>query len=315
MNWISPLRLRKLGILGMNRRNVEFISPYNQRRHFPLVDDKLLTKKLAEEHGIAVPKLIDVVETQYGIQSIGEKLDKLTAFVAKPANGSGGKGILVIKDRVEGRFLKASGALITLEDVQRHLTNTISGLHSLGGRPDVAFLEELVTVDERFTRISFEGVPDIRLIVFKGVPVMGMLRLATKSSDGKANLHQGAIGVGLDIGTGAAVRAVQREKLVLQHPDTGALLNEIQIPEWDNLLALAAECYDATHLGYLGCDIVLDQTHGPLILELNARSGLSIQIANNRGMLPRLRHLRAVNTRKMSVSDRVAYAKEEIAAL
>jgi len=88
----------------------------------------------------------------------------------------------------------------------------------LGGRPDVAFLEQRVQVADTFASISFEGVPDIRLIVFKGFPIMGILRLATKSSDGKANLHQGAIGVGLNLATGEAIQAVQHERVITQIP-------------------------------------------------------------------------------------------------
>ena len=310
-SWISPFSLKRKGILGMNRRNVAYISRYNDRRQFPLVDDKLKTKTLAEEAGLAVPNLIGVVETQHEIEQIEEKISELSEFVAKPAQGSGGKGILVVTGKEGDDFRKASGDLISITDIKRHLTNTLSGLHSLGGRNDIAFLEELVKVSPYFDNISHEGVPDIRLIAFKGFPVMGMLRLATKSSDGKANLHQGAIGVGLDIATGQAIQAVQHNQLVTHHPDTGALLAEIAVPNWPELLLLAARCYEATELGYLGCDIVIDRQRGPLILELNARPGLSIQLANNTGLLPRLTHIEGKNTRKMSIEERVDYAREQ----
>ena len=311
--WISPFRLRDKGILGMNRRNVAYIARYNEREKYPLVDNKLTTKLVAAEAGLAVPDLIGVVRTQHEIAQVREKLENLTEFVAKPAQGSGGKGILVVTGQEDEQFKKASGELITLETVQRHLTNTLSGLHSLGGRTDVAFLETLVRVSPYFDRYSHEGVPDIRLIVFKGFPVMGMLRLATKASDGKANLHQGAIGVGLDISTGKAIRAVQHNNLVSTHPDTEADLASIEIPDWPSLLQLAAQCYEVTGLGYLGADIVIDRHRGPLILELNARPGLSIQIANNAGLLPRLTHIESLDTRKMSIEDRVAYAAEHFA--
>ncbi len=308
--WINPLTLRRKGILGMNRRNVGYISRYNDRRYFPMVDNKLTTKQVVAEAGLAAPNLIKVVNTQHDIERVQEDLAELGEFVAKPAQGSGGKGILVVTGQVGDRYQKASGELISLADVKRHLTNTLSGLHSLGGRTDVAFFEELVKVSPYFDQFSHEGVPDIRLITFKGFPVMGMLRLATKSSDGKANLHQGAIGVGLDIATGQAIRAVQNNHLVTHHPDTGASLEDIAVPNWHELLMLAAHCYEVTDLGYLGCDIVIDRQRGPLILELNARPGLSIQIANDMGLLPRLTHIEGKKTRRMSIEERVDYAKE-----
>lgn len=305
MSWARPAALRKIGVLGMNRRNVAYISRYNDRSHYPLVDNKLKTKLMAGKMGLQVPELLHVINTQHEIEGVAAVLENLNSFVIKPAQGSGGKGILVIRGRRPDGYVKSSGELISVNDVKRHLTNTISGLHSLGGRTDVAIIESLVETTDAFEAVSFEGVPDIRLIVFKGFPVMGMLRLATRESDGKANLHQGAVGVGLDIGSGQAIAAVQHNRLTHAHPDTGARLNTIQVPNWPALLNLAASCFEATQLGYLGCDIVIDRHRGPLLLELNARPGLSIQIANNEGLLPRLKQIETLDSPFMTAQDRV----------
>jgi alpha-L-glutamate ligase-like protein len=305
MNWILPWRLHRLGVLGMNRRNVAYISRYNDRENYPLVDNKLKTKLMAQKMGLSVPELLHVITAQHEIEEIATVLADLNRFVIKPSQGSGGKGIMVIVGRTPDGYRKGSGDIIELNDIKRHATNVISGLHSLGGRTDVAIMEALVETTDVFERVSFEGVPDIRLIVFKGFPVMGMLRLATHASDGKANLHQGAVGVGLDIGSGRAIAAVQHNRLITHHPDTGVGLKDIVVPNWRDLLILAARCYEATRLGYLGCDIVIDRHRGPLLLELNARPGLSIQIANAEGLLPRLQLIEALDTPVMIVDDRV----------
>ena len=313
MDWISPRTLSRRGILGMNRRNVQYIGGYNRRERFPLVDDKLKTKLIAQKAGLRVPKLLGVVRTQHEIEMIRDTLADHSKFAIKPSQGSGGKGILVIVDREDDEFIRANGTRVTLEGLQRHLTNTLSGLHSLGGRNDVAIIEDLVVAHPQFGPYSFEGVPDIRLIVFLGYPVMGMLRLATHASNGKANLHQGAVGVGLDIATGSSVAAVQFNELVYRHPDTGAQLNQINVPNWKQLLTLAAQCYEVTQLGYLGCDIVIDSNKGPLILELNARPGLSIQIANNAGLVSRLRRIEKLEIFNQTVEQRVEFAMHEFA--
>jgi alpha-L-glutamate ligase-like protein len=306
--WISPLKLRQLGILGMNRRNIGYIGRYNPRDRYPLVDNKLKTKVIAQKARLHVPELLHVVETQHEIEAIEHQLKDLDEFVIKPAQGSGGRGILVIVGRDGEHYVKSSGTHLTIHDIKRHVSNTLSGLHSLGGRPDVVIIEGLVKVSPYFSNISYEGVPDIRLIVFKGYPVMGMMRLATHASDGKANLHQGAVGVGVDIATGRSVAAVKNNQLVTHHPDTGVSLQNLQVPDWHNMLVLAARCYEVTGLGYLGCDIVIDATKGPLLLELNARPGLSIQIANNQGLVPRLRHVEQLEDYYQTVEDRVAHA-------
>lgn len=287
MLFANPFTLKKLGILGMNNRNIHYIGDQNNRKYYPLVDNKLKTKVVAENAGIAVPKLLATIEHQSQLRKLKDILDGLDKFVIKPAQGSGGKGILVIVQREGDIFIKPSGQRLEFGDVHRDISNILSGLYSLGGKPDVAMIEKLVEFDPIFDRYSYEGVPDIRVIVYKGYPAMAMLRCSTKESDGKANLHQGAVGVGINMETGKSLFAVQHGNVVTEHPDTGYDFSELQIPHWEKILTLSASCYEVTHLGYLGVDIVLDKNLGPLILELNARPGLAIQIANQTGALKR----------------------------
>ncbi len=310
--WTTPGKLRARGIIGMNRRNIRYIGRYNSRRLYPLVDDKLQTKLLAERFGITTPALIGTVTTQFGVKRIADLLAGHDGFVIKPAKGSGGKGILVI-DHVEGSdFVKPSGMHMSLSDVERHVSNILSGLYSLGGAPDVALIEALINFDESLSEYTYEGVPDIRVIVFRGYPVMAMMRLSTAASDGKANLHQGAVGVGLDIATGTAVRGVQFDRTRHDHPDTGHELASLAIPDWPTLLRLAAGCYEMTGLGYLGTDMVLDRDRGPMLLELNARPGLAIQMANGEGLRRRL-DLVEKQPEGVPPEERVAFAREHFA--
>lgn len=286
--WTTPKRLKAKGIIGMNRRNIRYIGRYNDRRLYPLVDDKLQTKLLAEKHGITTPALIGTVSTQFSVKGVADMVAHSPGFVIKPAKGSGGKGILVI-DRVDGEsYIKPSGAILKREDLERHASNILSGLYSLGGSPDIAIVEALINFDASLSAYTYEGVPDIRVIIFQGYPVMAMMRLSTAASDGKANLHQGAVGVGLDIASGSALRGVQFDRTRTDHPDTGHDLASLKIPEWKSLLQLAAGCYEMTGLGYLGTDMVLDRDQGPMLLELNARPGLAIQMANGEGLRQRL---------------------------
>ena len=309
MNFAWPWQLKKAGVLNMNKRNIDYISRYNQRKYYKRVDDKLTTKELALANNIAVPDLIGVVREQHEIASIQKMLVGRTGFVIKPSKGSGGKGILVITQVENNRYYKPSGAEVTLQEIDRHVSNVLSGLFSLGGKPDVAIVEGLIEFDPVFDGYSYEGVPDIRLIVFQGFPVMGMIRLSTSASDGKANLHQGAVGVGVDIATGKGIRAVQFNKPIEFHPDTGTKLTDIKVPHWDTLLHTASSAFEMSELGYLGTDMVLDQSKGPLMLELNARPGLAIQIANGRGILPNLQHVEHMKRKGMSINERVEYAK------
>jgi alpha-L-glutamate ligase-like protein len=312
--WIKPGRLQELGMLGMNCRNLEFIGRYNDRRLYPLVDNKLKTKLLAEEYGVPTPTLRFVVREQHEINHIEDQLAERDSFVLKPAKGSGGKGILVIVGRDGDKFVKCSGGRLEVADLRRHMSNTLAGLYSLGGTPDIVLVEDLISFDESFIGYSHEGVPDIRIIVFRGYPVMAMLRLATHAADGKANLHQGAVGVGLALNNGRCLNAVQFAEKIHLHPDTHKPLKDIRIDNWREILLLAARCCDMTGLGYLGTDLVLDSEHGPQLLELNARPGLAIQIANGIGLLPRLRHIETLSTKLHSTAEqRVDYVMAQFA--
>jgi alpha-L-glutamate ligase-like protein len=309
MKIISPFKLKRQGILGMNSRNFNYISAANQRRFYPRVDDKLLTKKLALEEGLSVPELICSVKYNHQQKELHELLKKHKEFVVKPTKGCAGKGIMVFKDQDERGYIKMSGSVVTKIELSRHISEILTGLHSLGGQPDQAMFEKLVHFTDTFNNFTYQGVPDVRVIIYKGYPVMAMTRLSTKVSDGKANLHQGAVGVGLSIPDGKAIQAVLFNKVVAKHPDTGYSFEDLVIPDWDEILLLSARGYEITELGYMGSDIVLDRDHGPLILELNARPGLSIQIANGCGLEARLRRIDQ-EKKKRGPEERVAFAKE-----
>jgi alpha-L-glutamate ligase-like protein len=312
--WVSTSRLKEFGMLGMNCRNVDFISRYNERKLFPLVDNKLKTKLLAQEYDVPTPALKFVVREQHEISHIERELADLESFALKPAKGSGGKGILVITGRKGDQFIRSSGALMDIVDIRRHMSNILAGLYSLGGTADVAIIEDLIAFDDCFEGYSYEGVPDIRIIVFRGYPVMAMLRLATAASDGKANLHQGAVGVGLALDTGRCLNAAQFGRPIKLHPDTGRPLSDIKIAGWRDILLLSSQCYEMTSLGYIGTDIVLDKFAGPQLLELNARPGLAIQITNGRGLLPRLRHIENMTVnRRFRTEHRVDYVMRQFA--
>jgi alpha-L-glutamate ligase-like protein len=311
----TPGKLKEAGVIGMNHRNVICIARNNPRYLYPRVDNKLLTKVLARDAGIAVPDLIGVVKTQGHVRELKEFLANDQAFVMKPAKGSGGKGILVITGRDGEEYLKASGSVVSHQDVCKHASSTLSGLFSLGGNTDVAMIEELVDFDPVFDGFSYQGVPDIRIILYKGYPVMAMTRLSTKDSDGKANLHQGAVGLGIDIGTGKALKAIQNGQPITEHPDTGKDLTEFHVPEWKEFLRLASRCYEVTELGYLGADIVLDAKKGPLILELNARPGLAIQMANGVGMQTRFDAVEPEVEKGRTPDERVAFSQDNFSLL
>ena len=310
-------KLREAGVLGLNERNAEFIMRLNPRRLYPRVDDKSLTKRLALEAGMPVPDLYGLIDNQGDVRRFARIVADHDSFVVKPAEGSGGNGIMVITGRSKRKrdsFRRASGMLITEAEIAHHISNIISGQYSLSGNPDKAMIEYCVHFDPIFAEVSYQGVPDIRVIVYRGYPAMAMVRLPTRASDGKANLHQGAVGAGVDIALGVTLTGVLQNEVVEEHPDTGALIAGLEIPRWDFILESAARGYEVTGLGYLGVDMVIDADRGPLMLEMNARPGLNIQIANGIGMNTRIKRIEEIHDPAATPAERAAIARREFSA-
>jgi len=231
----------KLSILGLNARNLRFQGFYNRRPAVRIADDKLLTKRILDRHGLPTQKLFDVITRARDLAKL--RWQRLPAsFVIKPNRGFGGSGIIVIRGRKksakgeERTFISVDQQEWTVSRLEEHITDILDGRFSLTNSPDMAFVEERIRLHPMFTKITFRGVPDIRIIVFNKVPIMAMVRLPTALSHGKANIVQGAVAVGLDIADGTAINAAvkkPRRHMLEKHPDTGENLLNIKIPEWD----------------------------------------------------------------------------------
>jgi hypothetical protein len=114
--------------------------------------------------------------------------------------------------------------------------------------------------------------------------------------------------VGIDLASGRTKRGVWGSEVVSEHPDTEHSLSGLEIPGWSKLMEMAASCYELSGLGYVGVDFVLDREKGPLILELNARPGLAIQIANGNGILDNLRQVQNLERQDKCSKDPVERA-------
>lgn len=310
-------KMRDAGVLGLNERNAEFIMRLNPRRLYPRVDDKAITKELAIAAGMAVPELYGIIANQGEVRAFADIVGDRSSFVIKPAQGSGGDGILVVTGRSQRRrdaYRLSSGVLISKAEIAHHISNIVSGQYSLSGNPDKALIEYCVRFDPVFAEVSYQGVPDIRVIVYRGYPTMAMVRLPTRASDGKANLHQGAVGAGVDMCLGETLTGVLDNEVVDEHPDTGALVSGLPIPHWSFILQSAARGVEVTGLGYLGVDMVIDRVQGPLILEMNARPGLNIQIANGTGLAGRIARIDEIHDPRASPTERARLARREFPA-
>jgi len=280
-------------MLGLNARNYLYIRQFNKRRQKMVADDKLLSKERFVRDQVPTAPVLATFRTLEKARSF-DWTTMPKQFAIKPARGYGGRGITIVRqwNGTQGTVSKRKVTVSALESV---LFSTLDGEHSLNNLPDAAFIERLIVPDAFFKKYSAKGVPDIRVIVCNNVPVMAMVRLPTVYSDGKANLHLGGLGLGVDMRTGITTYGVCNEKNVEYIPETKTKARGIKIPGWEKILEVAVRAQRSSKLGFAGIDIVIDAELGPLVLEVNARPGLSIQIANQaslRTRLERIAHLK-----------------------
>lgn len=278
--------------MGLNARNHLFQSRYNRRTAKEIADSKLETKKFLKRHKIPTPKLFgsfkqpaDVPKFDWGMLEGN--------FVIKPVSGFGGEGILVIKKRISGdEFMTINKEKIGIDDLKLHVLDILEGRYTHHNLPGTAFIEERIAVHPTFRRYTYQGTPDIRVLVFNKIPVMAMLRLTTAESDGKANLHQGAVGVGIDLTSGKTTYGVWYDQQINLVPGKNLRLSGLTIPFWNELLLTTVEIQEKIKkLDYLAIDFLIDQQRGPLVVELTARPGLGIQLANMGALKRRLQRI------------------------
>lgn len=278
----ESVRHTALKVLGMNQRNLNYIYPNNARKDFPAADDKIRTKEIMTKAGVPVPETYRIYSHFYELQHLQRDLDAYNDFVVKPSQGSGGGGIIVVTGRLGDGWAGVSGRAYTLRDLKKHLSDIMFGVYSFD-LSDRALIEARIVQHNEMAALSPLGLADVRVILYKDEPVLSMARIPTKDSDGRANLHQGAVGVGIDLINGRTVHAILRGRPAELHPDTGAGLIGKTIPFWGEVLSVARRAARAVPLKYLGVDISISR-NGPVLLEINVRPGLEIQNANLKGL-------------------------------
>ncbi|MGY3791957.1 sugar-transfer associated ATP-grasp domain-containing protein [Aquimarina sp. 433] len=273
---------KKNEVVGLNERNIKFIYPNNKKKDYPLADDKVRTKEILHQHQIPCAKTYAVVAYNNDIKKAWEACKQYDAMAIKPANGCGGGGIKIIKRDRNGNWI-SSGKVITERQIFQHMAAIIMGFFSLGSH-DRVLIEECIEPHPFFHKIYPAGVPDFRIITLHQNPVMGMLRMPTNRSDGKANLHQNGVGIGVDLTAGTLTEVYDGKNYFDHHPDSGFVIQNMPIPYWEEILKISIDTARAFPLNYLGIDIVIDKNKGPQIMEINVRPGLGIQLVNKQGL-------------------------------
>lgn len=304
---LSQIKKNRRQILGRNERFLEYIRPNNLRSAVQIADDKILTKKILATAQIPVPEMIAEIKNQQDIENLDiETLPK--SFVVKPVRGLMGSGIEIFYNRdKEGNLIKADGSRMSIRDLKVYMKDILDGKFSLFNEPDTILIEERVKIHKAFKYYTYKGAPDVRILVFNKIPIMSYLRLPTKASQGKANLDKGAVGAGIDMAVGKTTYAIVGKSTPVEYtPDYKLKVSGIKVPYWDKILRYAIQASEASGLGFAAVDFLIDRDKGPVIVELNARPGLSIQLSNHAGLRARLKKASGIKVTTVEKGVRLA---------
>jgi len=295
-------------ILGLNSRyQYTKLNPLSAKKYG---FSKLRTKGLLLEHGIPTAQVYHVFEQLDDLDTINWDLIP-TPFVIKPASGSAGKGIIIIKkkDPQQQIWFNHENEKYSVEDLNLHVTNILDGEFSTWGSHHKAIVEEKITSHPKIAKYAYKGTPDIRVVVFNSVPIMAMIRIPTKESAGKANLDRGAIGLGIDLATGITTHGIKGKGERITHfPNSKKKVNGIKIPYWNQVLELAVKAANAAGYTFMGADLFIEAEKGPMIVELNGFPGLSIQLANRAGLKKRIDRVEGLDVRDAAHGVKIAQA-------
>lgn len=293
------------GILGLNARNLLYLRPYNPKKAVAFADNKLKTKAYLSARGIPTAKIYARIETRGQLRSF-DFSTLPEECVLKPNYGFGGEGILILKGRKNGMFLEQGKVPIPDSRLREHIEDILDGKFSVNGKMDTAFFEKILVSHEGFAPFRPAGLPDVRIVVFNLVPVMAMLRVPTAQSRGKANVHMGGLGIGIDIAKGVTTHAFQYSSLLTELPHHGGNPAGIPIPFWQEMLLISSRIQYMTNIGYLAVDLTLDRDQGPVLLEVNARAGLMVQVANLAPLRSRLERVEGLSVSSPEKGVRIA---------
>lgn len=281
-------------ILWQNARNLNYIKWYNDSIAKKLADSKLKTKEFLSEKWISVAETLMVIEKHGDIRE--DSLSHLDLpFVVKPNSWYGWKGIIVFdKKDIDWNYISNWWKIYSKKMLKSHFSDIIDWFFSLSWYRDSIIIEKKILLDHQIELLWKFWLPDIRVLVFNKVPVMAMLRVPTLQSWWKANLHAWACWVWIDIWTGKLTYITKSSKIIKSIPDIWDI-RWIKIPKWEEILTLAVKVQFITNIWYVWCDIVLDDKKWPILLEMNIRPWLEVQVANMSPLKDRLDRVSWVN--------------------
>ncbi len=292
-------------ILGLNKRNIDYIKKLNPQKSIRLADNKYKTKLFLQQRWIPVPQTYAYIADRKQLLDFDFATLPSDVFVAKPNKWSKGKGVFILERLAEFQppislswwnkfsdyisdFLykdipyypygyRTKWSMFSDRSLKKKLVAILEWNYTLANRQDAVLVEEKLIPGAWFEQFCQYGLADIRVIVCNLVPVAAMLRIPTEQSGWVANLAQGGMACGIDITTWQ-IRTIATSDAIYydNFPDEYKYLYKYIIPFWDDILLHSANTQYFVNMGYVWLDWIIT-ADGPKLLEVNGKAWLEIQ--------------------------------------
>lgn len=314
---LSPMEYRvfAFGKKGITKKEIRsYIRVYdaekklrrtlNSRAWAPMLTNKLLFNSYFSQRQIPVTKLYGMFHPQFGSDIDGNPLgtredlhrlitDKdIDQFVVKPLAGKTGVSVLVLelveKTPADVIFKDRGGERYDLDRLVKHMSRKVEF-------NEQGFLMEARVVNHpAVAQLNPSSVNTCRLVTFMNMEgevsiILSVLRIGVKGKN-TDNWHTGGLAAAIDPVTGVLGKGLIRPDFRAggwhsTHPDTGAVITGLQIPDWDKIVALVLKAAPmAPFIRTIGWDVAATPD-GPVVIEANFSWGPMMCQACNKGLL------------------------------
>ncbi|MCX6807778.1 MAG: DUF1704 domain-containing protein [Patescibacteria group bacterium] len=281
-------------ILGANSNFLDFVYPVRSQQDFSWIKNRSKIKAWLQARGIFMPKTLLIVKNISDLDRLNFDILPQKFIIRKVFNNGRDDNILTLSSIGANAWLDSRKRLWKPEDIKQHILDILDGGFSKSGLPDIACIEQRPELDKFFARLGQDGLPVIKIIVYRNVPLMAMLKLAPPAIvNNKFGLRQNEILIGIDIATGETTNlftnsVFDHKKEILTLPWSGRVVRGLEIPMWQDILLLASQVQSLINANYLTVEISLDAKNGPVVCGLSIDSDLDVQLANHSSLRERL---------------------------
>lgn len=274
----------------LDRRNAgNYVSDVQRKatRHIKpayniIFDDKLVAK-IIFSRVVRTPETLAYLDRGMIVDDLGYPLDPEAVInrirqegraVLKTISGGGGKGVAVLS--IRGDEFYADETIIDdpetyLRRCKRSFLSTFVVQH--------AYANALYPNSVNTLRIVTMRDPDTREVFVSHA----LQRIGNDKSAPVDNFSRGGLVVAIDHGTGELLRAASCDKVkgtvefIETHPDTGAAIVGIRVPNWGEVLRVAKQAHASfPQAELIAWDFALNENAEPVMIEANASTDVDL---------------------------------------